>query len=194
MDNDPRSIHPPIRYSRGDRLRPCRNRDAEILPYRESRPARATRISGLNSIGMSTGLGKLRARIKRLGYGQWVRLPTIPTECEQSYHMFYFILPSPDRRRRLIWICRNAKPSPSIFRRMSRLWVSGLVATKATVPGRKIWPIACCVFHFSTECEWRKPWRRTSTGRYMSATIRFTALCTNGLRSSGARHCFHKWL
>jgi hypothetical protein len=70
MDNDPRSIQPPIRYSRGDRLHPCRNRDAEILLHRELRPARATRISRPNSIGTSTGLGKLRARIK-LGYGQW---------------------------------------------------------------------------------------------------------------------------
>jgi hypothetical protein len=103
MDNDPRSIQPPIRYSRGDRLHPCRNRDAEILPHRELRPARATRISGPNSIGMSTGLGKLRARIKRLGQGQWVRLPTIPTECGQSYHMFYLILPSLDHRQGLIW-------------------------------------------------------------------------------------------
>jgi Predicted pyridoxal phosphate-dependent enzyme apparently involved in regulation of cell wall biogenesis len=32
-----------------------------------------------------------------------VRLPTIPLECEQSYHMFYLILPSLDRRQGLIW-------------------------------------------------------------------------------------------
>ncbi len=31
-----------------------------------------------------------------------VRLPTIPSECEQSYHMFYLILPSRDRRQALI--------------------------------------------------------------------------------------------
>ena len=31
-----------------------------------------------------------------------VRLPTIPPECEQSYHMFYLILPSLDRRHALI--------------------------------------------------------------------------------------------
>jgi dTDP-4-amino-4,6-dideoxygalactose transaminase len=31
-----------------------------------------------------------------------VRLPTIPPECEQSYHMFYLILPSLDSRRALI--------------------------------------------------------------------------------------------
>jgi dTDP-4-amino-4,6-dideoxygalactose transaminase len=31
-----------------------------------------------------------------------VRLPTIPPECEQSYHMFYLILPSLDRRQALI--------------------------------------------------------------------------------------------
>ena len=31
-----------------------------------------------------------------------VRLPTIPSECEQSYHMFYLILPSLDRRQALI--------------------------------------------------------------------------------------------
>ena len=39
--------------------------------------------------------------------GSWaaingVRLPTIPPECEQSYHMFYLILPSLDRRQALI--------------------------------------------------------------------------------------------
>ena len=39
--------------------------------------------------------------------GDWaaangVRLPTIPPECEQSYHMFYLILPSLDRRQALI--------------------------------------------------------------------------------------------
>jgi dTDP-4-amino-4,6-dideoxygalactose transaminase len=31
-----------------------------------------------------------------------VRLPTIPPECEQSYHMFYLILPSLDSRQALI--------------------------------------------------------------------------------------------
>lgn len=31
-----------------------------------------------------------------------VRLPCIPVECEQSYHMFYLILPSLDERRRFI--------------------------------------------------------------------------------------------
>ena len=69
----------PLRYSRGDRLLPCRNRDAEILPHREVRPARATRISGPNSIGMSTGLGKLRAELNGWATDYGVRLPTIPT-------------------------------------------------------------------------------------------------------------------
>jgi len=32
-----------------------------------------------------------------------VRLSTIPPECEQSYHMFYLILLSLDRRQGLIW-------------------------------------------------------------------------------------------
>ncbi len=31
-----------------------------------------------------------------------VRLPTIPPDCEQSYHLFYIILPSLDRRQALI--------------------------------------------------------------------------------------------
>ena len=31
-----------------------------------------------------------------------VRLPIVPPECEQSYHMFYLILPSLDRRQALI--------------------------------------------------------------------------------------------
>ena len=31
-----------------------------------------------------------------------VRLPIIPDDCEQSYHMFYLLLPSPERRRTLI--------------------------------------------------------------------------------------------
>jgi len=31
-----------------------------------------------------------------------VRLPVVPTECEQSYHMFYLLLPSPECRQALI--------------------------------------------------------------------------------------------
>jgi dTDP-4-amino-4,6-dideoxygalactose transaminase len=31
-----------------------------------------------------------------------MRLPAIPPECEQSYHIFYLILPSLDRRQALI--------------------------------------------------------------------------------------------
>jgi hypothetical protein len=42
-------------------------REVEILLHRKLRPARATRISGPNSIGMSTDPGKLRGRIKRVG-------------------------------------------------------------------------------------------------------------------------------
>ena len=51
-------------------------REVEILLHRKLRPARATRISGPNSIGMSTDPGKLRARIKWLGYGQWGAIET----------------------------------------------------------------------------------------------------------------------
>jgi dTDP-4-amino-4,6-dideoxygalactose transaminase len=47
--------------------------------------------------------GKLPARIKRLGYRQWRATSNDSTECEQSYHMFYLILPSLDRRQGLIW-------------------------------------------------------------------------------------------
>jgi len=56
---------------------------------------------------------KVLARRKRVwdtyaaGLGDWaaangVRLPTIPTHCEQSYHMFYTVLPSFEARTRLI--------------------------------------------------------------------------------------------
>ncbi len=43
----------------------------------------------------------------RLGLGSWakendVRLPIVPSECEQSYHMFYLLLPSLESRQRLI--------------------------------------------------------------------------------------------
>jgi hypothetical protein len=90
------------------------------------------------------GLGKLRARIKRLGQGQWVRLPTIPTECEQSYHMFHLILLR--------------------FPFFNGMRMAQTLATHFDGP-----------VHVSNY-----PVHR--------------ALHKLGLRSSGARHCFHKWL
>lgn len=36
-----------------------------------------------------------------------VRLPTVPTHCDQAYHMFYVLLPTPDARQRLIAHLRN---------------------------------------------------------------------------------------
>jgi dTDP-4-amino-4,6-dideoxygalactose transaminase len=34
--------------------------------------------------------------------GQGVRLPVVPADCEQAYHMFYIIVPSPEYRQALI--------------------------------------------------------------------------------------------
>jgi len=37
-----------------------------------------------------------------------VGLPVVPAECEQAYHMFYLLLPSPEERTRLIeYLCRE---------------------------------------------------------------------------------------
>jgi dTDP-4-amino-4,6-dideoxygalactose transaminase len=40
--------------------------------------------------------------LARWAEGEGVRLPVIPTECEQAYHMFYLLLPSPESRDALI--------------------------------------------------------------------------------------------
>jgi dTDP-4-amino-4,6-dideoxygalactose transaminase len=53
--------------------------------------------------------GRRRAIWQRYrdGLADWasamaVRLPVVPPHCDQSYHMFYLILPSPDDRQRFI--------------------------------------------------------------------------------------------
>ena len=42
------------------------------------------------------------AGLKDWAAGKDVRLPTIPPDCEQSYHMFYLLMPDLDTRQRLI--------------------------------------------------------------------------------------------
>jgi len=80
-----------------------------------------------------------------------VRLPVVPPECEQSYHMFHVIMPSLASRQALIshlaefWlffiICRYICPP----------WACGLAGAKAIVRLPKIYPIGFCVFRFSPE-------------------------------------------
>ena len=81
-----------------------------------------------------------------------VRLPTIPPECEQSYHMFYLILPSLERRQALIshLAVSGFWPCFIICRCICPRWVCALADAKATVPSRKIWLIALLRLPFFT--------------------------------------------
>lgn len=56
---------------------------------------------------------QIQARRRQVWEGYWerlrdwakehhVRLPVVPAHCEQSYHMFYLLLPSPEKRSELI--------------------------------------------------------------------------------------------
>jgi dTDP-4-amino-4,6-dideoxygalactose transaminase len=42
------------------------------------------------------------ARLAPWAAAEQVRLPVVPAHCEQAYHMFYMLLPSPDARTRLL--------------------------------------------------------------------------------------------
>ena len=81
------------------------------------------------------------------------RLPIIPPECEQSYHMFYLIMPSFESRQALISHLAGLGIL-AVFHylplHLSR-WACGSADAKATVPSPKIWLIACYVFRFSPE-------------------------------------------
>ena len=44
----------------------------------------------------------LRQRLEEWAAQRGVRLPVVPAECEQAFHMFYLILPSRESRQGLI--------------------------------------------------------------------------------------------
>ena len=83
-----------------------------------------------------------------------VRLPTIPPECEQSYHMFYLILPSirssPGVDLAFVASARFL-PSFIICRCIFPRWGGTLADAKATVPSRKRLPSACCACRSTPE-------------------------------------------
>lgn len=149
----------------------------KILLHCELRPARATRISGPNSIGMSTGLGKLRARIKRLGYGQWGATSdgSDRMRAELSHVLLNLAFARSSPRVDLAFVATpNRRPLSSVAclvygppiwrpsRRLSR--------------GRKIRLIACCVSTFQGNANGANlgdALRRTGTRQQLSSSPRF---------------------
>jgi len=125
-----------------------------------------------------------------------VRLPTIPTECEQSYHMFYLVLPSPDHCQWLIWHL-SQRQIFAVHYLPPHVSPMGLRfgGHQGDCPGTE--DLADRLLHFSFFNGMRMA---QTLATHFDGPVHVSnypvhrALHKLGLRSSGARHCFHKCL
>ena len=61
----------------------------------------------------ASGSGAATTRRSGRGPPSTAALPFVPDHCEQSFHMYYVLLPTPESRTRLLATCASAGSSPS---------------------------------------------------------------------------------